>query len=74
VVFSSVIFIFYFLPVFLLGYYVSGWRTGALLVGSTAFYAWGEGAYLFLLLGSLSAYPSSPSSSSATWPTSTAAR
>jgi alginate O-acetyltransferase complex protein AlgI len=51
VVFSSVIFIFYFLPVFLLGYYVSGWRIGALLVGSAAFYVWGEGAYLFLLLG-----------------------
>jgi len=51
VVFSSVIFIFYFLPIFLLGYYVSGWRAGALLVGSAAFYVWGEGAYVFLLLG-----------------------
>ena len=50
-VFSSVIFIFYFLPVFLLGYFVSGWRAGALLVGSAAFYVWGEGAYVFLLLG-----------------------
>jgi alginate O-acetyltransferase complex protein AlgI len=51
VVFSSVIFIFYFLPFFLLGYYVSGWRAGALLAGSAAFYVWGEGAYVFLLLG-----------------------
>ena len=50
-VFRSVIFIFYFLPVFLLGYYVSGWRAGALLLGSAVFYTWGEGAYLFLLLG-----------------------
>ena len=50
-VFSSVIFVFYFLPVFLLGYYVSGWRAGALLAGSAAFYVWGEGAYLALLLG-----------------------
>ena len=50
-VFSSVIFIFYFLPVFLLGYYVSGWRAGALLLGSAVFYVWGEGAYVFLLLG-----------------------
>ena len=50
-VFSSVIFIFYFLPVFLLGYYVSGWRAGALLAGSAVFYVWGEGAYVFLLLG-----------------------
>jgi alginate O-acetyltransferase complex protein AlgI len=50
VVFSSVIFIFYFLPVFLLGYYVSGWRAGALLLGSAVFYVWGEGGYVFLLL------------------------
>ncbi|MBS0361383.1 MAG: MBOAT family protein [Proteobacteria bacterium] len=50
-VFSSVIFIFYFLPVFLIGYYVSGWRAGALLAGSAAFYVWGEGVYVLLLLG-----------------------
>jgi alginate O-acetyltransferase complex protein AlgI len=51
VVFSSIVFIFYFLPVFLLGYYLSGWRTAALLTGSAAFYVWGEGAYIFLLAG-----------------------
>lgn len=50
-VFSSIIFIFYFLPVFLLGYYLSGWRTAVLLAGSAAFYVWGEGAYIFLLAG-----------------------
>ena len=50
-VFSSVIFIFYFLPVFLIGYYAAGWRAGALLLGSAVFYTWGEGAYVFLLLG-----------------------
>ena len=49
-VFSSIIFIFYFLPVFLIGYYVSGWRAAALLVGSAAFYVWGEGIYVLLLL------------------------
>ncbi|HEY0650925.1 MBOAT family protein [Phenylobacterium sp.] len=49
-VFSSIIFVFYFLPVFLLGYYLSGWRTAALLVGSAVFYTWGEGAYVLLLL------------------------
>ena len=54
-VFSSIIFIFYFLPVFLVGYYASGWRAGALLVGSAAFYVWGEGAYVFLLLGLIDA-------------------
>jgi alginate O-acetyltransferase complex protein AlgI len=51
VVFSSVIFVFYFLPLFLLGYYLSGWRAAALLAGSAVFYVWGEGAYVFLLLG-----------------------
>jgi alginate O-acetyltransferase complex protein AlgI len=50
--FSSILFIFYFLPVFLLGYYLSGWRTAALLTGSVVFYVWGEGAYV-LLLGAL---------------------
>ena len=49
--FSSIIFIFYFLPVFLLGYWLSGWRTGVLLAGSVAFYVWGEGAYVLLLGG-----------------------
>jgi len=52
VVFSSIIFLFYFLPVFLLGYWLSGWRTGGLLAGSVVFYTWGEGAYV-LLLGAL---------------------
>lgn len=48
-VFSSIIFIFYFLPAFLLAYYLSGWRTAVLLAGSALFYAWGEGAFLALL-------------------------
>lgn len=48
-VFSSIIFLFYFLPPFLLGYYLSGWRAGALLAGSVAFYVWGEGPYILLL-------------------------
>ncbi|WP_293906232.1 MBOAT family O-acyltransferase [Phenylobacterium sp.] len=50
-VFSSIVFIFYFLPVFLIGYALAGWRTGALLAGSVAFYVWGEGPYIFLLAG-----------------------
>jgi hypothetical protein len=48
VVFSSIVFLFYFLPVFLLGYYLSGWRTGVLLLGSVLFYTWGEGAYVLI--------------------------
>lgn len=50
-VFSSVAFIFYFLPLFLLLYYFCGARNGALLFGSVVFYTWGEGFYLFLLAG-----------------------
>jgi len=49
--FSSIIFIFYFLPAFLILYLMSGLRTSVLLVGSIAFYTWGEGEYVFLLLG-----------------------
>src|SRR5438045_578733 len=48
-VFSSISFIFYFLPVFLLGYYAGGCWIGVLLAGSAAFYVWGEGPYIFLL-------------------------
>ena len=48
-VFSSISFIFYFLPVFLLGYYAGGCWIGLLLAGSAAFYVWGEGPYIFLL-------------------------
>lgn len=47
--FSSIIFIAYFLPLFLALYYATGMRTAALLTGSVAFYVWGEGAYIALL-------------------------
>lgn len=50
--FSSIGFIFYFLPVFLAIYLASGLRTAVLLVGSLLFYTWGEGGYV-LLLGAL---------------------
>jgi alginate O-acetyltransferase complex protein AlgI len=48
-VFSSVVFIFYFLPIFLVVYYLTGVRNAVLLTGSAAFYVWGEGPYLLLL-------------------------
>lgn len=54
-VFSSIIFIAYFLPVFLIFYYVSGMRTAALLTGSVVFYVWGEGNYILLLGGMIAA-------------------
>jgi alginate O-acetyltransferase complex protein AlgI len=47
--FSSIIFICYFIPVFLAIYLGSGMRTSILLLGSVLFYTWGEGAYVFLL-------------------------
>lgn len=52
-VFSSVVFVFYFLPLFLTIYYLTGIRNAVLLTGSAVFYVWGEGIYLLLLLGLL---------------------
>jgi alginate O-acetyltransferase complex protein AlgI len=49
--FSSIIFLVYFLPVFLLVYLATGLRTAVLLTGSVIFYVWGEGGYIFLLIG-----------------------
>ncbi len=49
-VFSSITFIFYFLPLFLAFYYLTGIRNAILLVGSAIFYTWGEGAFVALLL------------------------
>jgi alginate O-acetyltransferase complex protein AlgI len=49
-VFSSVVFIFYFLPAFLLFYVIAGGRNAALLTASLVFYTWGEGGYVLLLL------------------------
>lgn len=57
-VFSSVVFLFVFLPIVLFLYYISGsfavkeLKNGILLVASLLFYAWGEPIYLFLMLAS----------------------
>lgn len=53
--FSSIIFIFYFLPITLLVYYVIPRdkihvRNIVLLIASLLFYSWGEPIYLFLML------------------------
>lgn len=48
--FSSVTFLFYFLPCFLALYYVLPWKNGTLLAGSLVFYAWGEPRFVPLLL------------------------
>jgi len=50
--FSSIVFIFYFVPAFLALYLLTGMRTAVLLTGSVIFYTWGEGPYV-LMLGAL---------------------
>ena len=54
-VFSSILFLTLFLPVTLLVYYLAGkwFRNITLLFASLFFYAWGEGAYVFLMLASI---------------------
>ena len=54
-VFSSISFLFYFLPAFLAVYFLVPDRAknGVLFVASLLFYSWGEGVYVLLLLGCL---------------------
>ena len=51
-VFSSVTFLFFFLPICLAGYYLLGrrLRNGWLLISSLVFYTWGGGALVSLLI------------------------
>lgn len=48
--FSSVTFLFYFLPAFLALYYILPWKNTVLLLASLLFYAWGEPRFVPLLL------------------------
>ena len=48
--FSSVPFLFVFLPLFLACYAVLPWRNSVLIVFSLLFYSWGEGLYVGVLL------------------------
>ncbi len=54
-VFSSTLFLFFFLPVVLGAYALAprGARNALLLAASLVFYAWGEAGYVLLLLGSI---------------------
>ena len=54
-VFSSLTFLFAFLPIALIGWYVlpKKLRIGFLLLISLVFYAWGEPLYVFVMLGSI---------------------
>lgn len=53
--FSSVIFLFFFLPIVLTFYFLPSkdWRNGFFLAASLAFYAFTEGAFVLVLLGSI---------------------
>jgi alginate O-acetyltransferase complex protein AlgI len=51
VVFASVSFLFYFLPLAIALYVLLPGRNAVALFVSLLFYSWGEGIYLFLLLG-----------------------
>ncbi len=52
-VFSSVLFLFYFLPAFFIAYYVAGkkFKNIVILIGSIAFYSWGAPRFIFVILG-----------------------
>lgn len=51
--FSSITFLYYFLPCVLILYHIvpKKWKNGALLLVSLVFYAWGEPQYVFLMMG-----------------------
>ena len=53
-VFSSLQFLFLFLPVTLAAYYIvpKSWRNTLLSIASLLFYIWGGGAFVFILIGS----------------------
>lgn len=53
--FSSITFLYYFLPIVLGLYYLvpAKWKNLVLFLSSLVFYAWGEPKYVFLMLGSI---------------------
>lgn len=53
--FSSVIFLFTFLPIVLILYYIvpRAFKNLVILIGSLIFYAWGEPVYIFLMIFSI---------------------
>lgn len=55
--FSSIPFLFYFLPAVILIYFIAGkrHRNTALLISSLIFYAWGEPKYVLLMMASIGA-------------------
>ncbi len=51
-VFSSIIFLLYFLPIFFIVYYLidSAYKNATILIGSIFFYAWGAPHFIFVIL------------------------
>lgn len=51
-VFSSIPFLFFFIPLFLISYYIAPlkYKNGVILVFSLIFYAWGEPVYIILMI------------------------
>ena len=49
-VFSSLTFLFYFLPVVILAYFLLPYKNTVLLISSLLFYSWGEPKYILLML------------------------
>ncbi|MBK8369088.1 MAG: MBOAT family protein [Bacteroidetes bacterium] len=51
-VFSSIVFLLYFLPCFMLVYFVTPqkFKNGVILIGSIFFYAWGAPKFIFVIL------------------------
>ena len=56
--FSSIPFLYYFLPIVLMAYFLApkNWRNGILLFSSLIFYGWGEPKYLILMVFSILAF------------------
>ncbi len=54
-IFSSITFLLFFLPLTLIAYYLAGnrLRNFVLLLASLFFYAWGEGGYVVVMLVSI---------------------
>jgi len=54
-IFSSIPFLYYFLPIVLILYFIApkGLKNTVLLVASLVFYGWGEPIYLFLMIGTI---------------------
>ena len=54
-VFSSVFFLFFYLPIVLLVHYISPvkWRNAILLVFNLIFYGWGEPVYIVIMFVSI---------------------